>query len=464
MIERILHLHGALAYALIFALPALESSVFLGFVFPGEIAVILGGVLAFQGRITLAGAIAAAVTGAIIGDSVGYEVGKHYGTRLLAGPLRRFIKVEHQERATTFLRRHGGKAIFIGRFTAALRALIPGMAGIAQIPYPTFLLYNALGGAAWGSGFTLLGYLAGNGYKRVQHTAGRASALLLGLVVTILIITAIARAIARNPERLRAWWSRQLERPVLRWFRAPLEFLGRRFRPGEALGLGLTAGLISITLIGVGFGIVLKDVAQQQDLVHFDRPFLDFLIRHTEGGVTLAMKVITLFGNPVFIAAVAAILFIVFVTQRAWPRAFLMAAAPAGAYLLERLVRAIVHRPRPPVHALVHATGSSFPSAHATMAAAFYGAVALLLARATSSWKLKVMIWTVVFVFVSLIGFSRLYLRVHWLTDVVGGEALGALWTTVVVSGLGVWQRARAKSTTRPALETSHGRDGSGIG
>ena len=141
-----------------------------------------------------------------------------------------------------------------------------------------------------------------------------------------------------------------------------------------------------------------------------------------------------------------------------------MAAAPAGAYLLERLVRAIVHRPRPPVHALVHATGSSFPSAHATMAAAFYGAVALLLARATSSWKLKVMIWTVVFVFVSLIGFSRLYLRVHWLTDVVGGEALGALWTTVVVSGLGVWQRARAKSTTRPALETSHGRDGSGIG
>src|SRR5438874_134527 len=216
MIERILHLHGALAYALIFALPALEASIFLGFVFPGEIAVILGGVLAFQGRISLGGAIVAAVLGAIIGDSVGYEVGKHYGTRLLEGPLRRFIKADHQERATAFLRRHGGKSIFIGRFTAALRALIPGMAGIAAIPYPTFLLWNALGGAAWGSGFTLLGYLAGNGYKRVQHTVGRASALLLGLVVAIVVITAIARRIARNPERLSAWWSRQLDRPILR--------------------------------------------------------------------------------------------------------------------------------------------------------------------------------------------------------------------------------------------------------
>jgi undecaprenyl-diphosphatase len=101
------------------------------------------------------------------------------------------------------------------------------------------------------------------------------------------------------------------------------------------------------------------------------------------------------------------------------------------------------------VHALVHATGSSFPSAHATIAAAFYCAVALLLSRATSSWKLKVLIWTVAFIFVSLIGFSRLYLRVHWLTDVVGGAALGALWTTVVVSGLGVGQRGRAKASAR---------------
>src|SRR5207237_10374315 len=114
MIERILHLHGAVAYAIIFAVPALESSVFLGFIFPGEIAVLLGGVLAFQGRVSLGGAIAVAVAGAIIGDSVGYEVGKHYGTRLLHGPLSSFVKQEHRARATAVLRSHGGRGVFFG--------------------------------------------------------------------------------------------------------------------------------------------------------------------------------------------------------------------------------------------------------------------------------------------------------------------------------------------------------------
>src|SRR5438132_3044905 len=108
--DSILHLHGWVALLLVFALPALEASAFVGFVFPGEIAVLLGGVLAYQGRISLAGAIAVAIAGAIIGDSVGYEVGKHYGTRLLDGPFRRIVKTDHREKATAFLRRHGGKA------------------------------------------------------------------------------------------------------------------------------------------------------------------------------------------------------------------------------------------------------------------------------------------------------------------------------------------------------------------
>src|SRR6266568_8259984 len=74
-IELILHLSGFPAYALVFLLPALESSAFVGFIFPGELAIILGGVLAFQGRVSLGGVLAAAIAGAVIGDSVGYAVG-----------------------------------------------------------------------------------------------------------------------------------------------------------------------------------------------------------------------------------------------------------------------------------------------------------------------------------------------------------------------------------------------------
>ena len=73
--DAILRLHGIAALALVFLIPALEASAFVGFVFPGEIAVLLGGVLAFQGRAPLWAVIVAAVLGAAIGDSIGYAVG-----------------------------------------------------------------------------------------------------------------------------------------------------------------------------------------------------------------------------------------------------------------------------------------------------------------------------------------------------------------------------------------------------
>src|SRR5712691_4570436 len=87
--DSILHLHGWIALVIVFLIPALEASAFLGFLFPGEIAVLLGGVLAYQGRISLPAAIAAAVLGAVLGDSIGYVVGRRWGRGLLHGTLDR---------------------------------------------------------------------------------------------------------------------------------------------------------------------------------------------------------------------------------------------------------------------------------------------------------------------------------------------------------------------------------------
>src|SRR5918912_2644898 len=80
----VLSLHGWAVLVVVFALPALESSAFVGFVFPGEIAVLLGGVLAYEHRISLVAAIAAAVLGAVVGDQIGYLVGRRYGARMLS--------------------------------------------------------------------------------------------------------------------------------------------------------------------------------------------------------------------------------------------------------------------------------------------------------------------------------------------------------------------------------------------
>jgi undecaprenyl-diphosphatase len=194
--DRILALHGWAVVAVVFLLPALEASVFVGVIVPGEIAVLLGGVLAFQHRVSLPTVLAAAIAGAIVGDTIGYLVGRRWGRTILHSSIGRLVRHEHLDRAERFLAERGGPAVFLGRFTAALRALVPGLAGMARLRYRTFAAYNAAGGAAWATGFVLLGYVAGTGWRRVEHTAGRASLLLL---VVLIAVGAVALAAAGSP-------------------------------------------------------------------------------------------------------------------------------------------------------------------------------------------------------------------------------------------------------------------------
>jgi len=186
--SHILALPGWVALLVVFLLPALESSAFVGFLFPGEIALVLGGVLAYQGRVPLAAVLAAGITGAVIGDSVGYLVGRRWGRRVIDGSLGRFVKQDHLDRGERYLRERGGKAVFFGRFTAALRVTIPSLSGIARLPYRTFAAYNVAGGIVWATAVILLGYLGGSSWKHVEHLASRIglAALVLFAVVVLL--------------------------------------------------------------------------------------------------------------------------------------------------------------------------------------------------------------------------------------------------------------------------------------
>jgi membrane protein DedA with SNARE-associated domain len=196
-VNQILTLHGPSAYALVGALVFAEAALFVGFVLPGETAVVLGGVLAQRHSVSLTGMGVVVVLAAIVGDSVGYEVGRHFGPRL----LRMKIFDRHREgleKGQDALKRNGGRAVFLGRFTAFLRAVMPGLAGSAKMPYRRFLAFNALGGFIWSIGFLVLGYLAGASYEKVQKVAGRASEVVLGVVILAVVVWVIRR---RRAER-----------------------------------------------------------------------------------------------------------------------------------------------------------------------------------------------------------------------------------------------------------------------
>lgn len=180
--KHLLLLHGLAAYAVVGTLSFAEAALFVGFVLPGETAVVLGGVLASQHAVALPVMIAVAVLSAIAGDSVGYEVGAHFGPRLLEVAIMK-RHAGRLDRARAYLQRGGGKAVFLARFTAFLRAVMPALAGLARMPYRRFLMFNVAGGVVWGTGFTLLGYAAGTGYARIERIAGRFSLVLLALVI-----------------------------------------------------------------------------------------------------------------------------------------------------------------------------------------------------------------------------------------------------------------------------------------
>jgi len=188
LLDRLFHLNSALVYLVVAALVFAEDALFVGFVLPGETAAVLGGVIASQGRVQLWLMIVLVVAAAIVGDTVGYEIGRHIGPRILR--LRILDKRRRRlDDAQQFLRRRGGWAVFLGRFVAFFRAVMPALAGTSRMPYRRFLAFNAAGGLVWGTGFVLLGYVTGNSYKAVEKAVGRGAALVvLGLVLAALVI------------------------------------------------------------------------------------------------------------------------------------------------------------------------------------------------------------------------------------------------------------------------------------
>ncbi len=477
VVERLLHLHGAAALTLVFLLPALEASAFLGFLFPGEIAVILGGVLASQGRFPLVAAIAAAVVGAFVGDSVGYAIGRKYGRRLLRGTVGRIPMVKHRlefelVKAEAFLIRRGPWAVIIGRLTAALRVLVPGLAGMAGMPYGRFVVANATGAVLWGTGFAVAGYAAGNSWESVQGVAGTAglafmAALVLGFVATRVILGRRRR----REEMVRAATILGLEPAVVGVPVAPdgeiappdreppprpageapsgAGWWRRRLAPRDPLGLPLTVSMVAMAAAAWAFSGLLAQVLQQ-DVTRFDHRSLLLLADHRTGVATVSLKTVTWLGSVVVIAPLAALAagYLVF-GRRDWRGAVVVVAAYAGAALWSDVVKAAVERSGPPVGLrLAAVTGSSFPSGHATQAAAFYGMVALVL-TVRRSVRMRVIAWSAAVIVVGAVGLSRVYLGVQWPTDVLGGYALGAMWIAVLALALLLSRPRRVRSGTR---------------
>jgi membrane protein DedA with SNARE-associated domain/membrane-associated phospholipid phosphatase len=445
------------AYVVLGLLAAGESAAFVGLAVPGETAMLLGGFLAYQGRVNLAVMMVAGAAGAIAGDQVGYEIGRLFGEPLKHSRLGRRVGQDRWAKGEAYLRAKGGRAVFLGRFVGVLRALVPALAGMSRMPYHTFLPWNAAGGIIWAPSFVLLGYIAGGSWQRVERIAGRASLLLLALVVVVAVVVLGARFIARHPDRLRAVADRQLERPWVARLRAryqrQLAFLAERLRPGGALGLSLTVSVLALALAGWGFGAVLQDVLAGDEGALLDGPVQHYFLARREAWLTPLMRGASGLGNTAVLFGLLLLAGIAWWLRTRGLRSLgLLAAALLGAWALSVTIAQLTGRARPPAaQAVGQWTGFAFPAERTTAATAVFGMLAALLSAATPHWGRKVAVWTAAVLVAGLVGVSQLYLGAQWLTDVLGALALGAAWLFAVLAAARTLRALRTKAVKPPA-------------
>ncbi|MFG2925670.1 DedA family protein [Streptomyces sp. NPDC048305] len=201
-IDTLIEAAGGWSYLVVFAVTVAETSAFIGFLVPGETVILLAAALAGKGDLNPVVLAIAVVAGGILGDNLGYLLGYRCQQRQGGGRVKPNRFDPHLRRAQSFLLRHGGKAVFTGRFIGFIRTFLPFAAGASAMPYRRFLLFSTLASVLWGIGNVTLGYFAGAAAKEFLHSAGLVG--ILAIAAVLLAALACAKLVKRRRRATRA--------------------------------------------------------------------------------------------------------------------------------------------------------------------------------------------------------------------------------------------------------------------
>jgi membrane-associated phospholipid phosphatase len=277
---------------------------------------------------------------------------------------------------------------------------------------------------------------------------------LLAAAAGLVVAGSVAlRAGAAHRRDLLAAARRAVGRVHARWLPPGCRTLIAQVRPpvGSGWFFGFSAALgLLVTAAGAAVtGALVEDVTDGDGVALVDRPVASFVAAHRSGALTVVMRAASIAGGPVVLAIItaAAGVLLGFLWRRWWPVA-VAGVTVAGDGALTAVFKQVLGRSRPPLaHALAAADGYAFPSGHAAVAAAAFGVLAWLCTARLRSWAGRVAIWVVAAVLAALVGISRVYLGVHWTTDVLGGWTVGTCWLAVVITSWAAFIRARRHST-----------------
>ncbi len=421
---------GQWTYALVAIFAFLETGAFVGFVAPGETVVVLGGAVAGQGETSVLLTIALVWLGAFLGDTASFFLGAKLGRGFILRNGPRFrISNERFSQVESYFESHGGKTILIGRFIGLVRALAPFIAGSSGMRYSAMAPFSILGTGIWATFFTLLGYFASQNLDQVVSIAERGFfyfAVIVGLIIWAIVAVRFLRAPANRQRLVLGMERRASLRPLLALGRrlAPqARFLWGRLTPG-GLGIELTAPLAALAVgsfVFIAYAIVLSGDPAPTGA---DMTAADIAADLRTGWLTSVEKLITALGSWPALVIVAGGAAIGFAVRGHRSELGILLAGVALLLLAAPEFKDLVGRPRPE-GGLVSVTGDSYPSGHAAYSVLYSWLAVALTIRLRPGWSGGTALLAAGILLTAAIGLSRVYLGVHYLSDVSGGWALG---------------------------------------
>ena len=424
--------HPVLAGAVIFLIAFCDAVIVLGAIVPALPLLFAVGVFIGLGQISGPYAVACAALGAFAGDGISYWIGRRWGDRLRGvWPFSRYPQL--LDRGETMFRRNAFKSILVARYVGAIRPFVPAIAGMMDMPAMRYMQASAIASISWAVLFLAPGWVLGEAYDAVAAVAGRLVLVLALVGVLMGVVWAIVLYGYRwSAARMDSWLA-----SLLQWSqRHPT--LGRYsvsvFDPQRRESVPLAMLALMLLLLGWGWFALLTVVVAHGEPLSLDLAVHQAMLALRNPLADYPMAALASLGAWQVLLPPTLVTMGYLVWRRRWMAAAHWLAALAFGLALTRLLGATVDVVRPPDAS----SGFGFPSVSVTMATITFGFFAVLIARELPG-RTRVWPYLLSGIIVSLIGFARLYLGAHWLSDVVGGMLFGMFWLLV----LGIAYRRR---------------------
>jgi membrane protein DedA with SNARE-associated domain len=435
---------GAWALVPIFLVVTLESSAFLGLLFPGEMVALIAGALAATQAFSPWLAFATVASAAVLGDVAGYALGHYWGQAVLdrwSFACRQYQR--HRRRLESYFELWGSATVLIGRFVAVGRAFVPFAAGLSEMPGRRFIPIAVIAGVLWGGVVVALGFVLGSDWRLVEGWLRSLGAGILILFVITILMVLLWRWLARRQSEIAAAWRRRAQRYGIDL--APfLDFIGARLSPRGYLGLHFTVGLIALVAMAWLFGAITQDIFAQDPLVAIDQRVAVFLAQHHTSALDSVASVIAFLSSSWWMLFLIAVVVAGSALAGDLSLSITAAAVLAGAYGLAFGLQSAfsTFSPHVPQPELVHGF-TGFPSVTITAATAAYAMAFYSFAAHSQSWRLQTLGAVVTLYAILLIGLDTLYAG-QLLSAAIGGFALGGCWLAICVTAHITYQRLRS--------------------